>query len=125
LLASLAPQTVSRSVALKALSRIAERWQLRRQDLSGLLGRVPGRTLRDWYERDRGQLSPDAIERISHIVAIYDGLHRLFGDSDYADRWIHNPNDAFGGSKPVELLLSGSFTALVNVRQYIDRALAV
>ncbi|MDQ2680484.1 MAG: MbcA/ParS/Xre antitoxin family protein [Candidatus Eremiobacteraeota bacterium] len=57
------------------------------------------------------------------MLGIYDGLHRLFGDADYADRWIHQPNQAFDGHAPSELLLTGTFTALVEVRCYIEQAL--
>lgn len=115
---------VSRAVALKALARIAERWGLERTDLPRLLGMLPARTVRDWYVRERSQPLPhDVLERISHVIGIYDGLHRLFGDDAYADRWISVENAAFGDRAPRELLLSGSFTALVEVRRYVERAL--
>jgi uncharacterized protein (DUF2384 family) len=114
---------IPRSVALKALERIAERWNLKRRQIPDLVGR-PARTVRDWFDRDRGALEPDVNERISHLVGIYDGLHRLFGDGDYADRWIHEPNAAFAGHPPRDLLLSGRFTALVEVRRYIEQALS-
>ncbi|MDQ2680490.1 MAG: MbcA/ParS/Xre antitoxin family protein [Candidatus Eremiobacteraeota bacterium] len=65
----------------------------------------------------------DSIERISHLLGVYDGLHRLFGDGEYADRWIHEPNAAFDAHTPAELLLTGSFTALVEVRRYVEQAL--
>lgn len=116
------PPAISRVVALKALERITQRWKLQRKQLPQLLGRPP-RTVRDWFEHDRGQLDMDVTERISHLVGIYDGLHRIFGDSEYADRWIHEPNLAFDGKPPVTWLLSGRFTAIVEVRRYIERAL--
>jgi len=126
--AALAPNRPSehhaeRQVALKALQRIAESWGLEKRELPRLLSR-PARTVRDWLTRQRRDaLDPDVLERISHLVNIYDGLHRLFGDGDYADRWITEPNGAFDGRAPAELLLSGSFTSLLEVRQYVDRAL--
>lgn len=94
-----------------------------RRDLPALLGRKP-RTVRSWYERPPASLDNDVLERIGHIVAIYDALHTIFGDSAYADRWIHEPNQAFGSKKPAELILTGSFTALVDVHRYLQRALA-
>jgi uncharacterized protein (DUF2384 family) len=117
--------TVSRSVALKALGRLAERWKLKRRDVARLLAR-PERTVRNWFEHDRGDpLGREVLERISHLVGIYDGLHRLFGDSTYADRWVHEKNAAFGDRAPLELLESESFTALVELRRYIERALSL
>ncbi len=113
---------VRRTVALKLLERVAEHWNLRKHHLPALLNRPP-RTVRDWAENDRAPLEPDALERISHLLGIYDGLHRLYGDERFADQWVHRPNPAFGGHAPTELLLSGRFTALVEVRRYIEQAL--
>jgi putative toxin-antitoxin system antitoxin component (TIGR02293 family) len=117
-----ATKSVTPKVAMKALGRLAERWKLKRNDIPQLLAR-PDRTVRRWFERDGGTLDPDVLERISHLVGIYDGLHRLFGDAAYADRWVHEPNAAFRNRRPLELLRSGSFTTLVQVRRYIEQAL--
>lgn len=119
-----AAAAIPRPVALKALERIAERWHLKRQQIPAIMGRPP-RTVRDWFASDRGSLEPDVNERISHLIGIYDGLHRLFGDDAYADRWIHEPNAAFGGIAPRDLLLTGRFTAIVEVRRYIEEALTL
>jgi uncharacterized protein (DUF2384 family) len=114
---------ISRAVALKALERITQRWGLKRQQLPLLLAR-PSRTVRSWYEHEQGgDLDQDVLERISHLVGIYDGLHRLFGDQEYADRWVSEPNASFNMTAPRELLLTGSFTALVEVRRYVEIAL--
>jgi uncharacterized protein (DUF2384 family) len=112
-----------RDLALKALDRIGRAWGLPRQDVPTLLARAP-RTVRDWFERDRGPLDPDVLERIVHLIGMYDGLHRLFGDAEYADAWVHQPNRAFGDQPPIDLLLTGKFTALVEVRRYIQEALS-
>jgi uncharacterized protein (DUF2384 family) len=116
-------RTIAPATALKATERVIERWHLRRQDLPALLGSKP-RTVRSWYENTPAALDRDVLERISHIIGIYDALHIIFGDSDYADRWIHEPNLAFGGKKPADLMLSGSFTALVDVHRYLQQAFA-
>ncbi len=117
--------SVSRRTALKILERIRDRWKLDRKDLPHLLGGISPRTLRYWFEHEGGQpLGPDVLERISHLVAIYDALHRLFnGNAEYADRWIAIPNDAFGGRPPLDILLAGGFTGLVEIRRYLDIAL--
>ncbi len=114
--------TIMPATALKAVERVAERWHLRRQDLPTLLGSKP-RTVRSWYETTPAALDQDVLERIGHVVGIYDALHTIFDDSEYADRWIHEANLAFGGKRPAELMLTGSFTALVDVHRYLQRAL--
>jgi hypothetical protein len=113
---------------MKAFVRLAERWRLHRTAWPALLARSQ-RAIDGWksdIESDRDtKLDADVAERISHLVAIYDGLHRLFGNSEYADSWVHQPNRAFGGQKPIDRLLTGMFTDLYDVRIYVDRALAL
>lgn len=118
-----ASANVRRTVAMRIVLRLAERWGLRRADAPKLLAMAP-RTFRDWTQSDRGPLDTSVRERISHLLGIFDGLHAIFSDEKFADRWIHEPNRAFGGRRPMELLLGGSFTALVQVRLYVERALA-
>jgi hypothetical protein len=113
--------TVTPKIALTAAERIARKWALRRSDLPTLLGRKP-RTVRAWYEHAPAALDADVVERIGHLLAIYNGLHVVFGDEEFADAWIHKPNAAFGGDPPSAALLSGSFTALVRLRNYVDAA---
>jgi hypothetical protein len=67
-------------------------------------------------------LDADVLERIGHVLAIYNGLHAIFGDAIFADAWVHKPNAAFAGEAPIARILTGSFTALVQVRNYVDTA---
>jgi uncharacterized protein (DUF2384 family) len=119
-----APRTeISPKVALDALERVAERWKLKQQDLPALLGTSP-RTVRAWYRRPPARLNGHVLERISHVLAIYNALHAIFG-MPFADEWIHQANRAFSDRAPVELLRTGGFTELVDIRRYLDRALAI
>jgi len=112
---------------MRAFVRLAERWDLDKADWPRLLGRSEN-TVRAWVkaiDTDGPQtyLDADVAERLSHLVSIYDGLHRLFGDPAYADRWPKLPNRAFGDHPPLQFMLHG-FSELHNVRLYIERALA-
>ncbi len=117
-------EPVSRRVGMKAFQSLAEKWQIPRSDWPVLLGRSSTTTIRNWKENAKKPLDADVAERLSHLVSIYDGLHRLFGDSAYADAWIHEPNRAFGDQSPLERLLNGQFADLYEVRLYIEQALA-
>jgi uncharacterized protein (DUF2384 family) len=106
--------------ALRTFENIAERWGLRAGERRALLGNVPATT----YDRmrkapDRVTLSADTLERISHVFGIYKALHVLIPNSEYADRWISEPNEAFGGATARERMTE-SFTQLVDVRRYLD-----
>ena len=121
---------IPRRVGIKAFLTLAERWKLPKGDWPRLLGRRAPNTIRHWVkaaendaERDV-PLDADVLERLSHLVAIYDGVHRLFGDEAYADAWIRTGNRAFGGQSPLERILTGQFGDLYEVRLYVERALA-
>lgn len=113
---AIAPQ-----VALEALSRIADRWKLKQQDLPALLGTSP-RTVRAWYKSPPARLDRHVLERISHLLAIYNALNAVFG-TPFGDQWVHQRNHAFGDRAPIELLRAGGFTELVDIRRYLDQAM--
>jgi uncharacterized protein (DUF2384 family) len=106
--------------ALRTFQNIADRWKLKPAQRRALLGNIPSATYyRVRQNPDSAQLSADTLERISHVLAIYKALHVLFPSDTYADRWISEPNQAFGGGTARDKMLSG-FTQLVAVRQYLD-----
>jgi len=120
------PASVSKTAALSAVAAVAERWGIQKTDRYRLIG-VPESTANHWFgllQRgkldDREPLKPALLERISHVVSIYDLLHRLI-KGDEADRWMHQPNAACGGQCPRELVLSGRSDDLLRVRWYLDR----
>jgi hypothetical protein len=120
---------VDRGVAVRAFVGVAERWNIPKGDWPALLGKSSPNTVRSWIESASlgdpvgARLDADVAERISHLLSIYDGLHRLFGDGAYADRWIRLENAAFGGEAPLSRLRSGRFSDLYEIRIYVERAL--
>jgi hypothetical protein len=118
---------VSRTVALGAIQELAERWGVPKTKRYLLLGQ-PESTVNHWFaalNRDElgdAPLDQTMLERISHLVSIYDGLHRLFVGGE-ADAWMHRANRAFAERTPLDVLLTGSFENLLKVRYYIDQAL--
>jgi hypothetical protein len=116
---------VSRSAGIAIFAKLAERWHIPRGEWHVLLGRDSPNTIRNWEKASgNAPLDADVQERLSHLVAIYDALHRIFGDSTFADEWIRVGNDAFGGDAPVTRLFSGRFADLYEVRLYLERSLA-
>jgi hypothetical protein len=76
------------------------------------------------------QASADLDARGSISAAQENGPHTLlpstrlstesFPMTPYANRWIYQPNRAFAERAPRDLLLTGSFTELVILRQYLE-----
>lgn len=124
------PAGISRTAALTVLANLAERWGVAKTKRHQLLG-MPASTVNHWFSDldrsgavdDARPLDRDTLERISHLASIYNGLHRLMNE-EAADRWISMPNRAFSGRRPLELLISGRFDDLIDVRRCIDRVVA-
>jgi|SRR5579872_804359 len=120
-----APATSPR-VALGAFFRLAKRWGLTRAQQRQLLG-ISERTLYRWdREPATAEVSRDTRERISYLIGIFAGLHRIFGDNDpRADAWIRRPNTDLGGQSALDRMLAGRITDLATVRQLVDRAVTL
>ncbi|MBV8689635.1 MAG: DUF2384 domain-containing protein [Candidatus Eremiobacteraeota bacterium] len=121
MVATIEAPTNTAKVAVQAARYIADAWKLRRPDLAALLDVKPS-TLRHWGDEPPA-LRDSILERVSHLIGIYDDLHRLFGDHPYADEWIRVRNAAFGDRTPLSLMTHG-FTELVRVRDYLENAIA-
>jgi hypothetical protein len=108
-------RAISRAVMVQILRRLAAAWGLASDQLLDSVG---------IRSEDSGPLDDATLEHISHLLNIFGDLHRLFGDHEYADRWIRSANDAFGGRPPSALLLGGSLAEIKKIRRYLDNALS-
>jgi hypothetical protein len=107
--------------ALRTFFRIADAWGLKPQQQMRLLGLDSRSTLRSWKRGAVAAVSKDTIERISYVVAIYQGLHILLPGT--ADEWVRKPNKAapFAGRSALDRMVAGNVADLYVVRQYVDR----
>ena len=62
----------------------------------------------------------DVATRISYVLGIFKALELLYETPAHADRWINQPNAAFGGQTAAERMLSGQIIDLAAVRDYLD-----
>ena len=116
---------IDHAVALKAYDRIADAWQLSSEERFQILSAERG-IYEDWASGKRTpKLSDPQIITISKVVNIYDGLHRLFGDKSYADRWIRCENAAFDKQQPLSLLLTQDGAGLDRVFELVMDALQI
>lgn len=109
-------------VALNAFERIAESWELNPEESATLLGVSSRTAYRILREGHREHARPDTLERISHLVHIYEGLGALFGRTEIARTWVRRANMDFGEQPPLKRMLHGTVQDLIVVRDYLDRA---
>jgi len=110
-------------VALNAYERIADSWGLDINESAVLLG-VSQRTAYRWLKENSRERAGDqnTLERISHLITIWEDLAALFGRSELARTWVKRPNADFGEQPPLQRMLHGNVEDLVFVRTYLDRA---
>ncbi|NKC32219.1 antitoxin Xre-like helix-turn-helix domain-containing protein [Falsiroseomonas selenitidurans] len=108
-------------VALKALLRLAEAWQLTGQEAAALLGVSATTWDRMRAGRWAGTLSQDQLTRASALIGLFKALHLLFADA-MADRWprLPNRNPLFGGASPVAAMIEGGIPRLIEARRHVD-----
>jgi len=70
------------------------------------------------------RLSLDQAHRVSYLINIYDATHRIFGDSEYANDWIHRTNPDLSGRVPLSVMLEGDLDGIVSVHDHLQRIVA-
>ncbi len=119
--ASPSPERLAR-VGLTLFARIADEWELSSAEQLALLGLTSRETLRRWMNDRERTLGRDTLERLSHLVAIYDALGTLFTHSEETRRtWVRLPNRAplFGGLAALDLM-TATMSGLSDTRRYLD-----
>ena len=110
--------------AVRAFFRITEAWGLTDQQRLVILGESVARsTLQTWKDRTPRTLSVDQLERCSYIVAIYEGLMRVFRRApELAVRWLQLPRaeHPFYGKSALAFMLGGRSANLAAVRALVD-----
>jgi putative toxin-antitoxin system antitoxin component (TIGR02293 family) len=115
------PLTRSRSsVATTAFVRLAERLKINRVQQAILLGVKP-RTL-DRLRAGETTFGQNELERLSHLISIWEGATAFFGSTDAGVEWLTNANADFGNSRPLDVMLKGNVADLLAVRRYLDIA---
>ncbi len=66
----------------------------------------------------------DGDERAAALLGIHRALRCIFADSDRAAQWISAPNEAFGGTCALDLMLTDGFAGMQRVKAYLDAEVA-
>jgi hypothetical protein len=121
------PRTTQATVGagFRAVFRIFDAWGVRPDEAITLLGQPARSTFYKWRQGEVGAVPADTVRRVSYLLGIYKTLQLLFTDARLSDRWIREPNRAFGGQSALQRMLGGDVTDLAAVRAYLDGARGV
>jgi uncharacterized protein (DUF2384 family) len=119
---ALAPVDVRGRAALNVFLKLSRKLALNDRESSSLLG-VSDRTFRRYRDERRPVKSRDTLERISHIANLWIALRSIFRTETDAQRWLTSSNSAFGDHTPLQRMLGGNVSDLLDVRYHIESAL--
>ena len=90
---------------VKAVAHFKRAARLSDSEFARLLG-LGGRTLRRLKSARTGRLSADMSDRLYAVASTYALAEGIFGERDTALAWLEDPQFAFRGQRPRDLLSS-------------------
>ena len=104
----------------RAVINLFCRWKLTDAQASILLGDLSVRTWTRWKTGIIGRIPRDRKCRLSNLLGIHEALRIIFTDVDRSYDWVKRPNQAFGGTPALDIMLGGDLTDIMRVRCYLD-----
>ncbi|WP_341234457.1 MbcA/ParS/Xre antitoxin family protein [uncultured Sulfitobacter sp.] len=104
----------------RAVVNLFRRWEITDGQASVLLGGLSARTWARWKVGEVGRIPRDLKSRLSNLMGIHKALRIIFTEADRSYSWVKKPNDVFGGSSALEIMLGGELTDVMRVRRYLD-----
>jgi len=107
---------------LTALARMAGHWNLTVDQQRLLLGDLPKTTYYALLKGTGRAVSRDTLERLSLLLGIWANLEILVPEAAAARNWMTrpHPDHLFAGRAPLDWMLQGSVSALVDVRRHLE-----
>jgi Protein of unknown function (DUF2384) len=106
---------------LRAFFDIMDKWGVGTDAAVVLLGGPARSTFFAWKKGQGAEFSLDLATRVSYVLGIFRALELIYQDAANADRWVSQPNLAFGAESALDRMMGGHITDLAAVRDYLDR----
>lgn len=104
----------------RAVVNLFARWGLTDAQACVLLGGLSARTWARWKTGIIGRVPRDLKARLSNFMGIHKALRIIFTEAERGYGWINQPNEAFGRSSALDVMLAGELTDIMRVRRYLD-----
>jgi hypothetical protein len=104
----------------RTVGAIFGRWGVNDAGAAVMLGGISPKTYRRWRDGEYGRVNRDLADRMSYILGIHKALRIIFAEPTQGYRWMNQPNAAFAGQTPLQLLLRGGMEDLRRLRRYLD-----
>jgi uncharacterized protein (DUF2384 family) len=111
-------------IAFSIFKSLTGAWYLTDQERATLLG-IGLAKYDEWCRSSEGvYLSPDQARQVSYVIDIYDATHRMFGDAEYANDWVHRINSSFNGRAPLDVMLKDKLGGVATVHEHVQHIVA-
>ncbi|WP_174803286.1 MbcA/ParS/Xre antitoxin family protein [Martelella limonii] len=104
----------------RAVVNLFSRWGVSDHEACILLGGLSARTFARWKTGEIGRVPRDLKARLSNLMGIHKALRIIFTQPQRAYDWVRRPNEAFGGSSALAVMLAGELTDIMRIRRYLD-----
>ena len=108
----------ARALARTTVNLFAK-WGLRDTQACTLLGEMSASTWARWKRGEIGEIPRDRRSRMAILMGIHKGLRYLFREPQRGYDWVRKPNEAFGGTSALDVMLQGEIIDLIDVRDYL------
>lgn len=109
-------------VSIRAMSNLADAWQLTVVETVELLGGVAESSWHAWQNSPpKKPLTVDQLTRVSLLLGIFTSL-RVMHAGSLANEWVRRPNfnPLFDGATPLGAMITGGIPVMVEVRALLD-----
>ena len=92
---------IRKGLPFASLENVMKQFGISREEISTALN-LPARTL--VRRKQEKRLNRDESDRLFRFVRIAAQAVEVLGSEEKASRWLHSPNRALGGSRPLEVV---------------------
>lgn len=109
------------TVGYTLFNGLSKEWSLSLEESYRLLGFQDVDTFNAWLIQ-KVDNSPNgyALQMVSHLLAIHQLLHQVFGIHAQANSWFLKPNQAFDGYSCLNYILQNGLVGAAKVRSYLE-----
>jgi hypothetical protein len=107
---------------VRSLLALFDRWQISDASAAILLGTPAASFVSDLRSGISTLNSRDLKDRARLIIGIYEGVHSLMQESDAERLWIKSPVPGLNSQSPFDVMMRGSISDLLRVKQFVDYA---
>ncbi len=107
--------------AIEGVLKIAEKWNLKSEEVMALLGGISNGRYYDLKRTHKGILTQDELTRVSLLIGIFRALNTLFHEK-LADQWIsrRNSNPMFNNAPPLLRMIELGIPGMMAVRRLLE-----